>query len=83
MNTQTRRHENDDRATRPLSYSITEAARISSLSRSTLYRHFKTGHLKLIRVGGRTLVDAWSLRALLGVANHASAAPHETSQPAT
>ena len=32
---------------------------------------------------GANIVDAWSLRALLGVANHASAAPHETSQTAT
>ena len=50
-----------------ISYSLNEAVRVSSLSKSTLYRHNKAGQLRLIRVGGRTLVDARSLHALLGI----------------
>lgn len=52
----------------PLTYTLNDAARVSGLSRATLYRRAAEGLLKLTRVGGRTLVDAASLRALLGVA---------------
>lgn len=49
----------------PLSYTLNGAAAASGLSRSTLYRHAEAGRLRLVRVGGRTLVDATSLRALV------------------
>ncbi len=52
----------------PLTYTLNGAAAASGLSRSTLYRHAAAGRLRLIKVGGRTLVDAGSLRALVGVA---------------
>jgi hypothetical protein len=51
-----------------LTHTLNDAARISGLSRSTLYRHAAADRLRLVKVGGRTLVDAASLRALLGVA---------------
>ena len=52
----------------PLAYTLPNAAAVSGLSRSTLYRHAAAGRLRLVRVGGRTLVDAASLRCLLGTA---------------
>ena len=52
----------------PLTYTLNAAAAASGLSRSTLYRHAAAGKLRLVKVGGRTLVDANSLRALVGVA---------------
>jgi hypothetical protein len=52
----------------PLTYGLNAAAAASGLSRSTLYRHAAAGRLRLTRVGGRTLVCAVSLRALVGVA---------------
>jgi excisionase family DNA binding protein len=51
----------------PITHTINDAAHITGLSRSTLYRHEKAGRLRMVRVGGRTLVDAVSLRALVGV----------------
>lgn len=50
-----------------LTHTLNDACSVSGLSRSTLYRHAAVGRLRLVRVGGRTLVDAASLRALLGV----------------
>ena len=50
-----------------LTYTVNDASRACGLSRSTLYRHAAAGRLRLLRVGGRTLVDASSLRTLLGV----------------
>lgn len=52
----------------PLTHTLNDAAHITGLSRSTLYRHANAGRLRLVKVGGRTLVDAVSLRALVGVA---------------
>ena len=52
----------------PLTYTLNGAAAASGLSRSTLYRHAAAGRLRLVKVGGRTLVDAASLRALVGAA---------------
>lgn len=49
----------------PLAYTLSDASAACGLSRSTLYRHAAAGRLRLVRVGGRTLVDAASLRALL------------------
>lgn len=49
----------------PLVHSINDAVQISGLSRATIYRHGKAGRLRLVKVGGRTLVNAESLRTLL------------------
>jgi excisionase family DNA binding protein len=48
-----------------LTYSIKEACAASSLGRTTLYAHINAGRLRAIRVGGRRLIPADSLRALI------------------
>lgn len=49
----------------PLAYSIRQACRVSSLSRTTLYGHIAAGRLRAVRVGGRTVIPAEALRSLL------------------
>lgn len=51
--------------THPLAYSIKEACAASSLGRTSIYSHISAGRLRAIRVGGRTVIPADSLRALL------------------
>lgn len=51
--------------TQPIAYSIKQATEVSSLGKTTLYRHANRGNLRLIRVGGRTIIPADSLHALL------------------
>lgn len=46
-------------------YTIREACQVSTLGRATIYNHIKTGHLRVVRVGGRTLIPAESLHKLL------------------
>jgi excisionase family DNA binding protein len=48
-----------------LAYSIKEACQASSLGRTTLYSHIVAGRLKVTRVGGRTLITAMALHALI------------------
>ncbi len=48
-----------------LAYSIREASTASSLGRTSLYGHIAAGRLKAVRVGGRTVIPAESLRALI------------------
>ena len=48
-----------------LAFSIREACAASSLGKTTLYTHITSGRLKAIRVGGRTLIPAESLYALV------------------
>jgi len=48
-----------------IAYSIKEACRASSLGRTTLYAHISAHRLKAVRVGGRTLIPADSLHALI------------------
>lgn len=55
----------DNSYTRPLAYSVKDACSVSSLGRTTLYTHIKSGRLKAIRVGGRTIIPAESLHTLL------------------
>lgn len=49
-----------------LSYTLPDAARLSGLSVATLRRRAADGTIRLIRVGGRTLVPGDSLRTMLG-----------------
>ena len=49
----------------PLAYSIREAAQVSSLSRSTIYVHITNGTLRSFKVGGRRVIPANALEALL------------------
>ena len=48
-----------------IGYSIREACQASSLGRTTLYSHISTGRLRVVRVGGRTIIPAESLHALI------------------
>jgi excisionase family DNA binding protein len=48
-----------------LAFSVREACAVSSLGKTTLYAHISAGRLKAIRVGGRTIIPADSLHALL------------------
>lgn len=48
-----------------LAYSIRESCEASSLGRTTIYSHIKAGRLKAVRIGGRTVVPAESLRSLI------------------
>jgi excisionase family DNA binding protein len=49
----------------PLAYSIKEAVRLSSISRTHLYALIKAHKIKVTKVGNRTLVNAASLRQLI------------------
>ncbi len=48
-----------------LGYSIREACQASSLGRTTLYAHIAAGRLRVTKVGGRTIVPADALHALI------------------
>lgn len=48
-----------------MAYSIREACHASSIGRTTLYSHISTGRLRATRIGGRTVIPADSLRALI------------------
>ncbi|SNT22855.1 DNA binding domain-containing protein, excisionase family [Sphingomonas laterariae] len=48
-----------------IGYSIREACLASSLGRTTLYNHISAGRLRAVRVGGRTIIPAEALHALI------------------
>ena len=48
-----------------IGYSIREACRATSLGRSTIYFHISAGRLRAVRVGGRTIIPAEALHALI------------------
>jgi excisionase family DNA binding protein len=48
-----------------LAYSIQEAMRASSLGRTKVYDLIKEGKLQAVRIGGRTVIPAESLHALI------------------
>ena len=48
-----------------LAYSIREACEASSLGKTTIYSLIAAERLKAVRVGGRTVIPADSLRALI------------------
>lgn len=48
-----------------IAYSIREACRVSSLGRTTIYGHIATGRLRANRIGGRVVIPAESLHALI------------------
>lgn len=48
-----------------LAYSIKEACRASSLGRTTLYAHISAKRLRAVRIGGRVVIPAESLHALI------------------
>jgi excisionase family DNA binding protein len=48
-----------------IAYSIREAVQASSLSRSTIYNHIAAGRLAARKIGGRTIIPADALHALI------------------
>lgn len=48
-----------------LAYSIKEACEASSLGRTSIWNHISAGRLRAVRIGGRTLIPADSLHALI------------------
>ncbi len=48
-----------------IAFRIDDACRLSGLGRTTVYGLVRAGRLRLIRVGGRSLIDGDSLRRLL------------------
>ena len=54
-----------DRHLPKLAFSIKEACQASSLGKTTIYAHISAGHLRAVRIGGRTVIPAESLRALI------------------
>lgn len=48
-----------------LAYSIREAVTATSLSKTTLYAKIAANELRAVRVGGRTVIPADSLHALI------------------
>lgn len=48
-----------------IGYSIREAQAATSLGRTTLYSHIAAGRLRAVRVGGRTIIPAEALYALI------------------
>ena len=51
-----------------LAYRVNDAAKVSGLSRTSLYELLATGQLRSIKVAGRRLISADALRELLGAA---------------
>ena len=48
-----------------IAYSVREACQVSSLGRTTIYAHISANRLKAKRIGGRTIILAESLHALI------------------
>ena len=48
-----------------MGFSIKEACQVSSLGRTTIYNHIASGRLRAVRVGGRTIIPADALQALI------------------
>jgi len=48
-----------------LAYSIREACKATSLSRTTIYAHIAAGRLHVVRIGGRTVIPVQNLMSFL------------------
>ncbi len=55
---------NDARDVAPLAYSISEAVRLTGLSRATIYNMFADGRLPSLKIGKRRLVERAALDQL-------------------
>lgn len=56
---------NSDNGPPKVGFSIREAVQATSLSKSTIYNHISAGRLRAVRVGGRTIIPAEALHALI------------------
>lgn len=52
----------------PLAYSVEDACRVTSFGRTRLYQLIREGRIEARKIGGRTLIPAASLRALIEAA---------------
>ena len=59
----TERHQ--DTSMQALVMSIEEACRAARISRTHLFRQINAGRLPIIKMGRRTLISEWALRAFL------------------
>lgn len=57
--------QNEKYNSQKIAYSIKEACEASSLGRTTIYSHIAAGRLVARRIGGRTVIPAESLLALI------------------
>jgi excisionase family DNA binding protein len=65
-----------------IGYSIREACQVSSLGRTTIYKHIASGRLRATRIGGRTVILAASLHALItGTFEPCDEAPERSASP--
>lgn len=55
----------DDIQIRPIALTVNEAIQYLRLSRSNLYRMFKRGDIRPVKIGGRTLLRRVDLDAML------------------
>ena len=49
----------------PLAYRISDACHVLGIGKTSLYELMKEGRIKAIKIAGRTLIDAASIRALV------------------
>jgi excisionase family DNA binding protein len=54
-----------DRSVEPLAYRLSDAAEAIGLSRTSIWRLIRSGKIRVVTVGGRKLVVAESLKALV------------------
>ncbi len=54
-----------DPAQTKLAFSVREACAATTLGKTTIYSHIANGRLRAVRIGGRTVIPAESLRALV------------------
>ncbi len=50
----------------PLTYSVNDAIRVTSIKRGKLYQLINDGAIETVKVGGRRLIKAESLKRLVG-----------------
>jgi len=59
------RTQRQDNPTPPLAVSVSDAARLLSVSRDTIYRLIQTGKLRTVKLNGRRVVPMRELERLL------------------
>lgn len=57
--------KSETKAPPKIGYSIREACDATSLGRTTIFGHIAAGRLRVTRVGGRTIIPAEALHALI------------------
>jgi excisionase family DNA binding protein len=60
-----------EQATTPAAFTVRDFCQALSISRSHLYSLVKQGRIRIVKVGGRTLVPSAELRRLLGPSGNA------------